>query len=83
MPTVLAEAKGTSASYKLKGDEIYVRLGPNVTPAPKDIHHVVTEGQSAWTIAAMYNVTLDALLEANRLERPVILKPGDMLVIPR
>lgn len=65
------------------GDEIYVRLGPNITPAPKDIHHVVTEGQSAWTIAAMYNVTLDALLEANRLERPVILKPGDMLVIPR
>lgn len=65
------------------GDEIFVRLGPNVTPAPKTIRHVVTEGQSAWTIAALYNVTLDALLEANQLQRPAILKPGDTLVIPR
>jgi len=65
------------------GDEIYVRLAPDVTPAPRTRHHVVTEGQSAWTIAAMYNVTLEALLEANNLERPAILKPGDTLVIPR
>src|SRR5690606_23819994 len=65
------------------GDEIYVRLGPDMMPAPRTVHHVVVEGESAWTIAAIYNVTLDALLEANQLERPVILKPGDILVIPR
>ncbi|MCA9891082.1 MAG: LysM peptidoglycan-binding domain-containing protein, partial [Anaerolineae bacterium] len=57
-------------------------LGPDVTPpAPVLRTHVVREGESAWTIAATYRLTLDQLLEINHLERPVILHPGDELIV--
>lgn len=69
--------------YLHPGDEIIVKLGPNATPPPRaPTSHTVQDGESAWTIAAHYGITLDALLEANGLERPAILQPGDVLTIP-
>lgn len=65
------------------GDQVIVALGPNATPpvrAPRS--HTVREGESAWTIAAIYGITLDALLEANGLVRPAILQPGQVLIVP-
>lgn len=65
------------------GDEVIVKLGPNATPPPRaPKSHTVQDGESAWTVAAYYGITLDELLIANELERPAILQPGDVLTIP-
>lgn len=65
------------------GDELIVKLGPNATPPPRaPRYHTVSEGESAWTIAAIYGITLDALLEANGLVRPAILQPGQVVIVP-
>ncbi len=45
---VLAEVKGTSASYVLKGDEIYVRA-KIVSSKPKENGSVAGEFETAWT----------------------------------
>jgi LysM repeat protein len=65
------------------GDEIIVKLGPDATPPPREpTTHVVQDGESAWTIAAIHGITLDELLIANGLERPAILQPGQTVIVP-
>ena len=45
------------------------------------IYHEVQAGQSAWTIAAKYGITLAELFEINQLSEDSILLPGDVLLI--
>jgi LysM repeat protein len=45
------------------------------------IYHEVQPGQTAWTIAAQYNVDLAELLKLNGLTADSILHPGDVLTI--
>jgi LysM domain len=44
---------------------------------------VVRQGETAWTIAARYGLTLDELLNLNGLSRGTSLQPGDKLLIRR
>ena len=66
------------------GDELVVRLAegqePPPTPTPPTTHQV-QEGDSAWSIAARYGLTINQLLELNNLGNDSILRPGDQLVI--
>jgi LysM repeat protein len=66
------------------GDEIYVRLAegqaPPPTPTPP-LHHIVQEGQTLWTIAAIYNLQLSELLWYNSLSPEAIVQPGDEIKI--
>lgn len=66
------------------GDRIIVRLGEGQTPPPAPtlpVTHVVKEGDTLWTVAALYGLTLDELLALNGLERGTVLHPGDELRI--
>ena len=66
------------------GDRIIVRLGEGQTPPPVPTVpaiHVVKEGETLWTVAALYGLTLDDLLALNGLERGAVLYPGDELRI--
>ena len=45
---VLAEVKGASASYTLKGDELYVRA-KIISSKPKENGSVANELETAWT----------------------------------
>jgi LysM repeat protein len=66
------------------GDRIIVRLGEGQTPPPAPtapVTHTVQEGETLWTVAALYGLTLDGLLALNGLERGAILHPGDELRI--
>ncbi len=66
------------------GDELLIRLeegqAPPPTPTPR-LTHVVQSGQSAWSIAAQYGLTVAQLLEFNGLTEGAILQPGDELRI--
>jgi len=51
------------------------------TPNPDGtVHHIVQQGQTLWTIAAIYETTTDKLIELNQLESSYIF-PGDDLLI--
>ena len=68
------------------GDELIVRLAPGQTPPPTPTPpttHVVQSGETAWSIAARYGLSLEELLALNGLQGDPILFPGDELVIRR
>ena len=64
------------------GDRIIIRLAegqaPPPTPAPP-LTHILREGETAWTVAALYGLTLDELLDLNGITRGTVLYPGDEL----
>ncbi len=66
------------------GDELIIQLGegqePPPTPTPPTTH-VVQPGETAWTIAARYGLTLADLLNLNDLPDNPVLLPGDVLLI--
>jgi sortase A len=53
-----------------------------VIPRSERTRHVVVAGDSLWSIARQYGVSVEALLAANGLSREAVLHPGDELVIP-
>jgi len=50
------------------------------SPAPTTV--TVREGQSLWAIADQYGTTVDALVAANGLQNPDLIRSGTQLVIP-
>jgi LysM repeat protein len=64
--------------------ETYAPYAPFVLSEPDDngaIYHEVQPGQTAWTIAAYYEVGLAELLALNNLTENSILNPGDILLV--
>lgn len=68
------------------GDQLIVRLAegqePPPTPTPPT-HHVVRSGQSLWLIAALYDLTLEELMDMNDLTPESVIRAGDQLLIRR
>ncbi|MDT8304839.1 MAG: LysM peptidoglycan-binding domain-containing protein [Anaerolineae bacterium] len=66
------------------GEEVRVRLAPGEQPPPTAtprLHHIVREGETLWTVAALNNLTLDELLALNNLDVAAVLHVGDQLLI--
>jgi len=66
------------------GDELIIRLAEGVPPPPTPTPpttHTVQEGDSAWTIAARYRISLDDFLWFNSMAEDDPLQPGDMVTI--
>jgi uncharacterized protein YkwD/LysM repeat protein len=66
------------------GDVLKVRLAegesPPPTPTPRTTH-TVRAGESAWSIAVAYGLSVEQLLNFNGLTGASILQPGDELII--
>lgn len=45
------------------------------------VKHIIAGGQSLWTIAAVYNISLEELRELNGLEPDAIMNLGDEIII--
>lgn len=50
--------------------------------AHADTTHVVQPGDTLWEIAMQYGVSMDAIVEANNLENPRVIRLGSTLTIP-
>lgn len=56
---------------------------PTATRAlPAGERYVVQSGDTLAEIAAQYGVTVDAIVQANRLDNPDLITPGQELIIP-
>jgi len=51
--------------------------------AANQIIHIVAAGESLGSIATQYGVTADAIIEANRIANPNLIRVGDRLLIPQ
>jgi len=49
---------------------------------PEPIRHVVENGETAYSIARLYNVSVTALASWNGLDRDLSVRPGQQLLIP-
>ena len=81
-------AGGLSANSTVPaaGSRALIDGGPQpvitVTPQPDGaIAHVVEEGQTLWTIAAVYGLDLAQLLSLNGMTEDSFVHPGDLVII--
>ncbi len=65
----------------IPGQELYVQLGEGQLPPTPQTTHVIQEGETYWTVAALHGLTLDELLDMNGLTREDIPHAGDQVVI--
>ncbi len=84
----LLEANGLSEDTILDmGQELLIPLvleaTPQPTSSPQGIIYTVVYGDSLWSIALEFGVTVEALLEANGLSEDTILDIGQELIIPQ
>ncbi|NOZ06195.1 MAG: LysM peptidoglycan-binding domain-containing protein [Chloroflexi bacterium] len=56
---------------------------PSPTATNTPVAYVVRIGDSFWRISRRFGITVDALLQANGLNRNATLRPGETLMIPK
>lgn len=70
----------TEESVINPGDKLIIRLADGQVPPPTPTppaSHIVREGESLWTIAAWYKLSLEELLYLNSMEEDSLVQPGD------
>ncbi len=93
--TMIAERFGVSVAELVAANNIQdpdlVKPGteliiPGLTAADLEkanqIIHVVKEGEGLYAIARLYGVDVDAIIEANNITNPDLIRVGDELIIP-
>lgn len=65
----------------LEGNAPYIHFVLSEPDETGAIYHEVQSGQTAWTIAAYYEVDLAELLALNQLTEDTILHPGDIIIV--
>jgi murein DD-endopeptidase MepM/ murein hydrolase activator NlpD len=57
-------------------------VGAIQQPAGSSFRYSVQAGDTLWKLAIKYDTTVDALIAANRLKDPDLIRPGELLWIP-
>ena len=81
-PVVVSATDGDATGAPATPDGVLVVSGTPPLTRPTLIEHEVQTDESLWTIAASYNVTLQAIIDANQIADPEQIFPGQVLLIP-
>ena len=84
-----ARPSGSSVSYTPQAGETAIvpalppvsPVIPNTPQADGSIIHEVQPGQTLWTIAAVYGVSVDDIMKLNNMAQGAFIYPGDKLTI--
>ena len=81
----IAAANDIQEPYTIYRGQRLVIPGVSPTPVPTEelTIHVVQTGETLFSIAVQYGVTVQAILEANQLNDPDLIYRGQELVIPQ
>ncbi len=85
---VIPEATTGGTSIESIATAAIDRAGPTpvqtgtLQQGPEPIRHVVENGETAYSIARLYNVSVTALASWNGLDRNLSVRPGQQLLIP-
>jgi uncharacterized protein YcbK (DUF882 family) len=72
-----------AAPHRVRPRLVVVAALLTIAPAARaDVSHVVQPAQTLEGIASRYRVPVQSIMEANHLDDPLQLKPGQILVIP-
>ncbi len=66
----------------LSGCATYKPVPSHVIAPPVGIYHEVRKGETLWRISRAYGVDWRKILEANHIQNPKEIRPGDRLFIP-
>lgn len=80
--TQLASANGKTTSQHIYVGEVLVIPGGSTAP-PSTITYTVKAGDTLYRIALLHNVTVQAIVNANNIANPNLIRVGQVLSIPR
>lgn len=80
--------KSTCQAYCMKSMDILSHAEEmeetvDITKRPSLTIYFFQEGDSLWKIAKKYNTTVQRIMEANEIENPEDVKPGDQIIIEK
>lgn len=76
-------AQSSSAAVQVASQPAAITASPNLVAVPKDAYvHVIESGESLYTIARRYDVTAQAIIQANGFTSPDKIYVGQKIVIP-
>lgn len=55
---------------------------PKPAPSPTPVQYVVQDGDTLFGIALHYGVTIEAIVAANKIDNPDMIRPGQTIAIP-
>jgi LysM repeat protein len=76
-----ATVEGAAPEQEPRVDEAPTPDEPAV-PDQEQRVHVVQAGETLWEIAVQYGTTIQALVEANDIANPTLIRPGQKLIVP-
>jgi LysM repeat protein len=82
-PTGAGESDSSGDTSESQGESVLLPV-PIIKATPNEdgsIIHIIQEGQTLWSIAAVYEVDLDTLLKQNNLTRTSVVFPGEEIIV--
>ena len=80
-PVADAPAVGSAPGVRYRPAAL-PEAAPLAAPAAANASHVVAKGDSLWSIAKKYGITVDELAAANQLAKSATLRLGQQIVVP-
>ncbi len=78
-----AASSSSTASARREGERSTGTARRPSRPQPSFARHVVRTGDTLWSLARRYEVSVDAIKDANELSAAVAIQPGQELRIPQ
>lgn len=84
LPTRVAGARPATVTARVPAtnDQGATRTVTTTQPAPQPRQHVVANGETAWSIARRYGVSVNDLAQWNGLPSDMAVRPGQRLMVP-